>query len=123
MKTIIAGMRDFCNYPTLLDAVKDCPWRISSVISGGATGVDSLGERYANEFGLPLRVFPVTREQWNEFGKKAGPMRNRQMAENAEALLAIWDGKSKGTKNMIETAQAKGLPVCVCHITPPAAND
>lgn len=113
MKTIIAGMRDFHHYPTLLAAIRDCPWNIDHVVSGGATGVDALGEQYASESGLPLQVFAITRKQWNEFGKKAGPMRNRQMAESAEALLAIWDGKSKGTKNMIETAQAKGLHVHV----------
>lgn len=116
MKTIIAGMRDFHHYPTLLRAVKLCPWYISTVVSGGATGVDKLGELFATDHDLPIQSFPVTREQWNEFGKKAGPMRNRQMAENAEALLAIWDGKSRGTKNMIETAQAKGLHVHVYRI-------
>jgi hypothetical protein len=118
MKTIIAGMRDFHHYPTLLAAIQKCPWNIDHVVSGGATGVDSMGQLWAQESEIPCQLFPVTREQWNEFGKKAGPMRNRQMAENAEALLAIWDGKSKGTKNMIETATAKGLHVHVYRAQP-----
>lgn len=116
MKTIIAGMRNYNNYETMLKAIEACPWNISTVVLGGATGVDALGELWAQQNEIPCQLFPVTREQWNEFGKAAGPMRNRQMAENSEALLAIWDGKSRGTKNMIQTAKAKGLHVYVHRI-------
>jgi hypothetical protein len=55
-------------------------------------------------------VFPA---DWKTHGKAAGPIRNRQMAKNAEALIALWDGNSRGTKNMIETATKLGLKVYV----------
>lgn len=110
MKTIIAGGRDIHDYQLVLDAVKESQIHISTVVSGGAKGVDSLGERYANEMNLQLNVFIP---DWDTHGRAAGPIRNRKMAENAEALIAIWDGKSRGTKNMIETARKLGLLVYV----------
>ena len=106
MKTIIAGGRDIHDYEVVLDAIKESQFPISVVVSGGAKGVDALGERYAEEMNLPLHIYAA---DWEQHGRAAGPIRNRKMAENAEALIAIWDGKSRGTKNMIETAEKKGL--------------
>ena len=110
MKVIIAGGRDYHNYEVLVEAIKDSQLQISTVVSGGANGVDALGERYAEEMNLQLNVYHA---DWETNGRAAGPIRNRKMAENAEALIALWDGKSKGTKNMIETAEKKGLIVYV----------
>lgn len=110
MNVIIAGSRDFHNYDTLLEAIVECQFPISTVISGGAKGADALGERYADEMNLNLKIF---RADWEKNGRAAGPIRNRKMAENAEALIALWDGKSRGTKNMIETATKLGLLVYV----------
>lgn len=110
MKTIIAGGRDIHDYQLVLDAINECQFPISTVISGGAKGVDSLGEKYAFEMNLPLQLFYP---DWDTHGRAAGPIRNRKMAENAEALIAIWDGKSRGTRNMIETARKLGLLVYV----------
>ena len=86
---------------------------ITIVVSGGAPGVDTLGEQYADEMNIPVHVYEA---DWDKHGRAAGPIRNRKMAENAEALIALWDGKSKGTKNMIETATKKGLMVYVKRI-------
>lgn len=113
MRVIIAGGRDVHDYNLVLDAVDKCPFRISAVVSGGATGVDRLGEQYATEMNLPLHIYFA---DWKTKGKAAGPIRNAKMAENADALIAIWDGKSKGTKNMIETAEKRGLPIYVKRI-------
>lgn len=110
MKTIIAGGRDINDYQLVLDAIKESQFAISTVVCGGAKGVDSLGERYATEMNLHLNMFIP---DWDTHGRAAGPIRNRKMAENAEALIAIWDGKSRGTKNMIETARKLGLLVYV----------
>lgn len=109
-KTIIAGGRDVHDYGLLLDAINECGWEISSVVSGGARGADALGEQYAK-----IRTLPVEKylPDWTRDGRAAGPIRNRKMAENAEALIALWDGVSSGTKNMIATATQLGLKVHV----------
>ena len=107
---IIAGGRDINDYQLVLDAVKESGFDIGTVVSGGAKGVDTLGEMYSEQNMLNLKIF---RPDWDTHGRAAGPIRNRKMAENAEALIAIWDGKSRGTKNMIETAKKLGLLVYV----------
>lgn len=117
-RVIIAGTRDFNDYELLKQY---CDYMLSkkvesgeqiTIISGGASGADALGEKYARERGYSLRLFPA---QWEKYGRQAGPMRNREMADNADALIAYWDGKSKGTKNMIEEAKKRGLKVAIKH--------
>lgn len=110
MKTIIAGMRDFHDYNSLLIAVARSGRVITEVVSGCAKGVDALGEKWGHDHCVPVKKFPA---DWDKHGKAAGPIRNRQMAEYADALIAIWDGKSRGTKNMIETATKLRLAVYV----------
>ena len=109
-KTIIAGSRDITDYNILLDAIKCIGWKIGSVVSGHARGVDTLGEQFANENNLSLELYPAN---WNKFGKLAGRIRNTEMAKDSEALLAIWDGKSPGTKHMIEIATRCKLDIFV----------
>lgn len=121
MRTIIAGSRTIRDYQLVLDAVATCPWaeRITEVVSGGAYGVDALGERFAAEFGVPCVRFPVTAAEWQEFGKMAGPRRNSDMARYAQpwgeqdtgGLIAVWDGRSRGTANMIKTAEYHCLAI------------
>jgi hypothetical protein len=113
MKTIIAGSRTFTDYAVLLDAIAAAPWTITEVVSGTARGVDALGERYARENQLPLHRFAA---QWDLYGKAAGPIRNSEMVRSAQALIALWDGRSRGTRNMIETARRSGLKVYVHKI-------
>jgi hypothetical protein len=112
MRTIIAGSRDITNYDVLLQAITKCGWVPTVVISGTARGADKLGEYFAAEFGLPCEKYPA---DWDKFGKSAGYKRNEQMAEVAEAVIALWDGESHGTKHMIDIATKKGLRVYV-HI-------
>ena len=78
------------------------------IVSGTARGVDQAGERYAASRGLDCVRFPA---DWEKYGRRAGYLRNCQMAENADALVAFWDGQSRGTKHMIEIAKARGLAV------------
>jgi YspA, cpYpsA-related SLOG family len=113
MKVIIAGGREINDYELLLQAVLNAGFDITAVVSGGARGVDSLGERFAQETGLQLFKFPA---DWDKHGRSAGPIRNRVMGDFADALIAIWDGKSKGTRDMIEYATKKGLKVYVERI-------
>ncbi len=110
MKTIISGSRSFEDYSLLLDAIGSAPFEITHVIQGGAKGVDCLANRWAEEQRIPVTEFKA---DWKRFGKAAGPIRNREMAANAEALIAIWDGVSRGTKNMIDLATEGGLTVFV----------
>lgn len=113
MRTIIAGSREIIDYQECLDAVVDSDFEITEVISGGARGADKLGELFAKNNGLPLKVFPA---DWETHGKPAGYIRNQQMANNADALIALWDGISRGTKHMIEIANSKGLHVHIHYV-------
>lgn len=111
MKTIIAGSRGL-KWADVEAATAACPWtaEISEVVSGCAPGVDRLGELWAKRRSIPMRYFPA---QWGMYGKSAGPRRNSMMAEYADALVAVWDGESKGTQNMIGQARDRGLRVFV----------
>lgn len=109
MRVIIAGGRDFNDYKILC---KVCDHMLSKstsieIVSGAAKGADSLGEQYAIDRLLVLKEFPA---DWS-IGKSAGYIRNKQMAQYADALIAFWNGKSKGTKHMIELAKSNGLKV------------
>ena len=110
MKTIIAGGRNVTEADILESALDELPWQISEVVSGGAKGVDQMGEEWAERNSIPVKQFKA---DWKTYGRAAGPKRNEQMAEYAEALLAIWDGQSKGTANMIKNAEKQGLTVHV----------
>jgi YspA, cpYpsA-related SLOG family len=113
-RIIIAGSRNFNDYQLLYGEVeKYLDGNLDVVIvSGAAKGADTLGERYAADKGIPLKRYPA---DWAKNGKAAGPIRNEQMAQNADTLIAFWDGGSRGTKNMIDVAQKHGLLVKVIY--------
>lgn len=114
MKTIIAGSREITDYNIVHKAVYESPWVITEVVSGGARGVDSLGEQAAAAFAIPVKVFPAA---WDLHGRAAGPIRNQQMAEYSEGLIAIWDGVSVGTHDMIKRAERMKLRVHVINLS------
>lgn len=119
MKTIIAGLRDYRAREIdtqYLDQEKDT---ITEVLCGCATGADEFGRRWAVANGIPVRKFPA---DWDRFGKSAGPIRNRKMTVYADRLIAFWDGKSLGTKNMIDVATKRGLRVTVIRVDDAAAK-
>ena len=96
-KVIIAGGRDFVDYNLLREKVNNIliDKRLTHkivIVSGCARGADTLGIRYASENIFDVDKYPA---DWDKYGKKAGYMRNVEMAENADALIAFWDGKSK----------------------------
>ena len=115
MKVVIAGSRDITDYDILLKAIKECPFQITEVISGRARGVDTLGEKYAEDYGLKLHPFPA---DWKRLRNAAGPIRNAQMADFADAVLCVWDGVSSGTKDMMNQARKRGLPLYVFKVDP-----
>jgi hypothetical protein len=110
MKTIIAGSRGISKFSTVERCIIASGFHITEVVSGTARGVDQLGEEWASCYQIPIKRFPA---DWNKYGKSAGYKRNVQMAEYANALIAIWDGESKGTKHMIDIAKNKELKVFV----------
>lgn len=99
MKVIVAGSRNITDYSVIKRAIEASEYKITQIVSGGARGVDSLGELYAIENDIEVAIFKA---DWNRYGKSAGYKRNDQMAEYADALIAVWDGVSKGTKHMID---------------------
>jgi hypothetical protein len=113
MKTIIAGTRTFTNYGIVCMAMSEFGEDVTEVVSGCACGVDTLGEMWAQMRRIPIKRFHA---DWKLYGKSAGMIRNREMARYGEALVAIWDGHSDGTCNMIYEARERGLLVHVHYI-------
>lgn len=110
MRTILAGSRS-CNDPRDMDdAIQFSGFFISSVLYGCAKGADVLGWYWACNHKIPVTPYPA---EWERYGRSAGFRRNAQMAANADALIALWDGKSHGTKHMIDIATTVGLKVFV----------
>lgn len=129
IRIIIAGSRDFDNFYLLSTTVSAYLKNITGlnsnqrivIVSGGARGADQLGERFAKIHRLDLKLFPA---HWDAYGKSAGYIRNREMAKYAAEvgdngmLIAFWDGKSKGTKHMIDLAKqynVKTLIIKTCN--------
>jgi hypothetical protein len=127
LRVIIAGGRTFDDYATLrkesLRVIRETAIKLTgnptiqkelvTIVSGCANGADTLGEQFAKEFGLKIQKFPAN---WDRYGRRAGYMRNVDMAkfatETSEAhgvLIAFWDGQSKGTKHMIDTAKKMNI--------------
>lgn len=123
IRIIIAGSRSFDNYDKLCKEVDEFismqmffagigiyESKEVEIVSGGARGADKLGERYAKEHNLRLKIFPA---DWDKYGKRAGYIRNTEMAEYANCLIAFWDGKSKGTAHMIDLAPKYDLMTAI----------
>jgi hypothetical protein len=112
MKLIIAGSRKMRSHPSIILGylteaginIED----ITEIVSGKAKGIDTEGEIFAQRYNIPVKEFPA---DWDQYGKAAGPIRNKQMAVYADRLFLIWDGKSPGSKNMKSTMTRLGKPV------------
>lgn len=123
IRIIIAGSRSFDNYDKLCKEVDEFismqmffaglgayKSKEVEIVSGGARGADKLGELYAKEHNLRLKIFPA---DWDKYDKRAGYIRNTEMAEYANCLIAFWDGKSKGTAHMIDLAPKYDLMTAI----------
>jgi hypothetical protein len=112
VRVIIAGSRTITNYTLLCEIMSAVEVMlgepITLVLTGGAAGVDQMGERWAWSHKVQTKLYPTP---WAEHGKAAGPIRNRQMASEADALVLLWDGKSPDSKNMLAEAQRAGLQI------------
>lgn len=108
MKLIIAGPRQIHNRESFEDAIRGAlPYDVTEIVNGCANGVDSLAVDMFDGI-FPIKPFPA---DWKKHGRGAGPIRNRQMAEYADALLLVWYGDSPGSRNMKQTMEKIGKPV------------
>jgi hypothetical protein len=97
-------------------AVEESGFDIDTVISGTSYGVDVLGEEWARRNKIPVKKYPA---DWKLYGKAAGPIRNAVMAKSADALIAVWDGESRGTRNVIQEARIERIPVHILKFEKP----
>lgn len=115
-RIIVCGGVDFDDYGLLKTKLDELLPKFENVrlISGHARGADSLGERYAAENGIPVQVFPA---EWTKYGKAAGPIRNKAMLnyakEETTVVVAFWNGKSRGTADMLKQAKSGGAECVV----------
>lgn len=114
-RVIIAGGRDFDDYQLLKATMDKLLCNITdeiTVVCGQAKGADTLGEQYAMEKGYTIDYYPA---QWKLYGKRAGYLRNEQMAQNADALAAFWNGESRGTNMFLPM---NGTPDWIARVEP-----
>lgn len=114
-RIVVAGCRDFCNYEVAREYIDECLCQFDQnctfvLVSGACRGADMLGERYAKEHGFEIERYPA---QWDLYGRSAGPIRNKKMAEVSDLVICFWDGKSRGTRTMIQYAEKIGKTVKV----------
>jgi hypothetical protein len=100
MKVAVIGSRTFSDYKLVKETLSTL--NITLLVSGGAMGADSLGEQYANSKEIPTKIFYP---DWKKHGKKAGFLRNTDIINESELIVAFWDGKSKGTLDSIKKAE------------------
>ena len=110
MNVAIVGGRDFNDYEQFKSCVTGEKIKFKTIVSGGSRGVDSLAERYANEMGVPVKIYLP---DWTKHGKAAGPIRNKQIIEASDCVIAFWDEKSHGTKSSIKIAEDLGKPLTI----------
>lgn len=108
MKLAIVGSRSFSDLSLMLRTVQSNYPGITHIISGGAKGADSTARQVAEDLGIEIVEI---KPDWKRFGRGAGPIRNKTIVEQADRVLAFWDGTSKGTKQAIEYARSLGKEV------------
>jgi hypothetical protein len=108
MKVAVIGSRSFNDYELLRQTLSKL--EITLVVSGGAKGADSLGEEYANANNIPTKIFLP---DWDKYGKSAGMLRNSDIINEAEIVVAFWDGESKGCKDAIAKANKLNKKVLI----------
>lgn len=114
MKLVIAGTRSFDDVDLMYSSLAPLLYQVSvsEVVSGHARGADQMGEMWAHEHGIPVKLFEA---DWKKHGKIAGFMRNEQMAKYADSAVVFWNGLSKGTYNMIHQMRMLDKPVSIVY--------
>ena len=112
MKLAIVGGRDFDDYERLKAVVDRVKTPITLIVSGSAAGADSLGEKYAREHSIPTLIHKA---DWAKHGKRAGFLRNIDIINDADCVIAFWDKISKGTASSIELARKHNKPTHIVY--------
>ena len=112
MKLAIIGSRGFDDYELVKSVLSDYVNKVTMVVSGGAKGADSLGEKWANENNIQTLIF---KPDWKKYGKKAGHLRNTDIIQNCDMCVAFWDGVSTGTNDSIKKAKKFGKEVKIIN--------
>lgn len=117
-KIVIGGCRYYNNYTAFTKVLDICLSKIKNkneivILSGHCSGVDKMAEYYAKENYYELEIHPA---EWEKYGKSAGPKRNEIMVKKSNAVIAFWDYKSRGTKNLITLAKKYNKPIRVIDI-------
>jgi hypothetical protein len=115
MKLAIVGSRDFTDYELFKNEMKKYldEVTITEIVSGGATGTDSLAERLANEYSID---FVVYYPEWSVYGKGAGPVRNKKIVNRCDKMIAFPSKIGKGTQNAIQQCIQAGKTVDVIKL-------
>lgn len=116
LRLAVVGSRTFADRERLFRLLDRLRPRLECVVTGGARGADALAEEWARERGVPVVVL---RADWRRFGRGAGPRRNAEVVAAATAVLAFWDGASRGTADTVRRARAAGVPVHVVRFDRP----
>jgi len=117
-RIVVAGSREFDDYDIAARVIEEFISREVKndsliFVSGGCRGADLLGERFAKQHGYRIEVYPA---QWDKYGRAAGVKRNKLMADISDYIICFWDGKSRGTKSLIEYAKQKNKTFLIEYI-------
>jgi hypothetical protein len=116
LRLAIVGSRTFKNFKRfkeILDKLRGNGLKVSRITSGGAIGADSLAEKYAKQNDIPLHIY---KPDWDKYGKRAGFIRNHEIVDNSDFLIAFWNGVSKGTQHSIMLAEQKQIDYRIFYV-------
>jgi hypothetical protein len=113
MRLAIIGSRNFTDWNLLESKIDELKLKPTEIVSGGAKGADSLGEKYAKMKNIPIKIY---KPDWEKYGKAAGVIRNEDIINYSDRVIAFWDGKSKGTKNSIDHARKLSKKVYIISV-------
>lgn len=111
MRIAIIGSRTITDYKHLREGIAESPWLVGTIVSGGADGVDTLAEQFAQNNGIDIETIEPDWDDWSD-GHPA-KARNTEIIETSDAVVALWDGKSPGTRDSIDKALDSGTPIYV----------